>query len=86
MFLKMFVIQDVKADAYRSPFFFSTNGEALRAFSELVNDGQSMISKYPEDFKLWVVATYDDSNGVIRPMEHVALGFGSEYKREVKGP
>lgn len=63
MRLKMFAIHDKKAQVYNTPFFFAHDGQAVRAFSDLVNDPQSSICKHPEDFSLFGVAVFDDELG-----------------------
>jgi len=67
--LKMFSIRDTKAEIFNPPFFKHTHGEAERDFSTLVNDEKSMPSKYPEDYDLYYVGTYDDQTGKLSPVD-----------------
>lgn len=60
---KMFSIRDAKAEIFNPPYFNKSHGEAERNFRELVNDPKSMVSKYPEDFDLYYLGTYDDGTG-----------------------
>ncbi|AZL82864.1 nonstructural protein [Apis mellifera associated microvirus 23] len=69
MMLKMFSIRDSKAEVYYSPFFAKSHGEAERNFRELTNDQKSTVSKYPEDFDLYYLGTYDDSTGKLAPVD-----------------
>nr|QJB20094.1 MAG: nonstructural protein [Microvirus sp.] len=69
MQLKIFTIRDSKGECYNTPFFQKTTGEAERSFRELVNDQKSMVSKYPDDFDLYMVGEYNDQTGVIEPMD-----------------
>lgn len=64
MQLKMYSIRDQKAEIFNIPFFKKTHGEAERDFTELVRDEKSMPAKYPEDYDLYFVGTYDDQTGV----------------------
>lgn len=66
MELKMFSIRDAKGEIYNPPFYQKTHGEAERNFRELVKDAQSMISKYPEDYDLYFLGTYDDQTGTVK--------------------
>lgn len=80
MILKVFSILDVKADSFVNLFTFSTNGQAIRAFKDLVNDERSTISKHPGDYRLSCVGTFDDSTGVLSAVPAPeSLGFGSDY-------
>lgn len=65
MELKIFTIKDQKAAIYHAPFFKKSHAEAERDFRELVKDDKTMISKYPQDFDLYYIGTYDDSIGQI---------------------
>lgn len=80
MIVKVFSILDVKADCFVNLFTFSTNGQAVRAFKDLVNDERSTISRHPSDYRLTCVGTFDDSAGVLSPLVvPESLGFGSDY-------
>jgi len=62
MILKVFGIFDSKVGAYLPPFMMKTIGEAERALTAHVNDPQHNFSKYAEDFSLFELGTWDDSN------------------------
>lgn len=63
MELKIFAIRDTKAGFYSPPFFKQTHTEAERDFREIANDQKSSLNKYPEDFDLYHLGTYDDQSG-----------------------
>lgn len=74
MVLKMFTIRDQKSELFHKPFFKTTHGEAERDFTQACNDPQSTIHKFPEDFDLYYLGTYDDNAGSFKPVktpEHV---------------
>lgn len=78
--LKMFSVYDSKAEFYLPPFYFKSKGEALRAFSETVNDSKSTFYKYPGDFTLFEVGEFDETscsfNLLITPVSQgVAVEF-----------
>lgn len=81
MITKVYSILDVKGDLYNVPFFAPTNGIALRQFTDLVNDKNSVPGRHPADFKLVQVGEFDDQSGQLIPCEMVSLGFGSEYQK-----
>lgn len=70
MKLLMFTIRDIKADAYNTPFFFTTEGQALRAFQDLCNDQQSTINKHPEDYALYFTGTFETTTGDFEALPH----------------
>lgn len=83
MMLKMFSVYDVKARAFAQPFYFAEKGQAIRAFISAVNDDKTMLSKYPEDYMLYFIGTFDDSTAELtfnNPVE--LLGTAKEFKQE----
>ncbi len=62
MIIKLFTIYDSKADAYLAPIHMQTTGQALRAFQDTVLDPTHAFSKHPEDYSLFSVGQFDDSN------------------------
>lgn len=83
MVSKVFAIKDEKAEAFMAPFTMPAVGMALRAFSDLVNDGSSAVSKHPGDYKLYQVGIFDDFSGILGGVDFasgpVLLASGSEY-------
>lgn len=69
MQLKMYSIRDVKTLVFKPPFVKHTHGEAERDFKSLVNDQQSMVNKYPEDFDLYYLGVYDDNSGKFEALD-----------------
>lgn len=69
MKLNMYSLYDAKAEIFHPPFYKHTHGEAERDTRTLVNDGKSMVNKYPEDYDLYHVGTYDDKTGKIDSLD-----------------
>lgn len=84
MITKAFAVYDSKAVVYGTPFFMGAVGLAVRAFTDLVNDPKSSVSRYPEDFSLFELADFDDTKGVFIPKIPVNLGLASGYVKSVK--
>jgi hypothetical protein len=61
----MFAVFDSAIKAYANPVFLQSRGEAIRGFIEIVNDPKSKFFKFPEDFTLFELGTYDDSSGLV---------------------
>lgn len=64
MKLNVYSVYDKAVRAWMQPFYCRTTGEAIRSFTELANDGQSNVSKYPTDYELYALGEYDDSSGL----------------------
>lgn len=62
---KVFAVYDKKSEFFGTPFFAVNEGVAKRNFDALVNDGESFVSKYPDDYSLYCIGDYDDVKGKI---------------------
>lgn len=81
MILKIYTVYDSKVEAYLRPFFMQSRGEAIRAFTDAVNDQNTQFNKHPEDFTLFELGMYDDQNGGIEMhTAKVSLGTAVEFK------
>lgn len=77
---KIFTVYDSKVEAYLTPFTMRTLGEAVRAFTELVNDPKTQFNKYPGDYTLFEIATFNLDTGTITPHSVIINhGLAVEY-------
>lgn len=83
MLLRAYTIYDVKALQYHSPWFQHTDGMAVRALMDLVNDPNTNIGRHPRDYTLYMCGTYDDATGVFHPQ--TPLLFVSDAVSLVQG-
>lgn len=77
--MKIFSVRDYKADFYQRPFFVQNKGEALRAFTQMVNDkkNETPLSMYPDDFGLYELGDFSIDTGVITALSsplHICTG------------
>ncbi|UDN67754.1 nonstructural protein [robinz microvirus RP_109] len=82
--MNMFIvcIKDRTIDSFGQPHVFKSVGEAERSFRDLANDKENAIGRHPEDYDLYLVATYDTDTGVFTNVEHIhALARGSDQVR-----
>lgn len=78
MLLKVFSVYDAKAFAYLPPFFMAEKGMAARVFTEAVRDKSHQFGKFPEDYILFQIGSYDDQTGNLMALlapEQVASGL-----------
>lgn len=74
-----FAVYDSKAQMFHAPFFVHAPGIALRSFSDIANDPNSMIGKHPADFHLSQIGEYDEAKGVMVPMLHISHGCANNF-------
>ncbi len=70
---RIFVIKDHKAQIWKQPFYSQTVTEAERAFIDVLNDQDSTIAKYPKDFSLYTLGTFDTLNGTFETTDPVLI-------------
>lgn len=63
MLKRTFTVHDNKADMFLSPFYEITVGEAIRAFTDIVNLKDHPVHRHPNDYSLFLLGTYDTQSG-----------------------
>ncbi|QCQ84585.1 nonstructural protein [Blackfly microvirus SF02] len=64
---------DSKVGAYTPPFCVKTQGEAIRSFTDACSDDKLPFAKHPGDYRLFLLASFDDISGVVTPCNPVPL-------------
>ncbi|NTW98996.1 MAG: hypothetical protein HGB35_03530 [Geobacteraceae bacterium] len=82
MILNIYTLYDSVADSYLTPFFMASDAEAKRAFANLVNDRQSLVSKTPADYILMKNGMYSTMDGSMETHIPTALGNGINFIRK----
>lgn len=65
MILNIYTVYDSAVKAFLQPFFARSHGEAIRNFTDAVNDPKTSLHAHPHDYILFFVATFDDADGLI---------------------
>lgn len=80
---KIYTVHDAKAAFYGQPFYARTNAEAIRSFTQLVNDPQHQIGAHHADFTLFELGEYNEQTGEITVLKAPApLGNGVDFKAQ----
>lgn len=91
----LIVLRDIVANVYGAPMTTPTLGAAIRSFGDACSaaDGKtSDVSKHPEDYELYHVGYWDDSDGTFltegdedekgHVIDRVQIAIGRNYKRQ----
>ncbi len=62
-------IYDSKANAWLTPMFFQSNGQAIRSFSDAVNDLKTDFGKHPDDYTVFQLGHWDERMGEIQLLD-----------------
>lgn len=83
MELKIYAVYDSKIKAYSKPFYALSRGQAMRGWIDQCNDSSSEIYKHSEDYGLFELGVFDDSNGQFENEKTpYSLGLAQEFKKE----
>lgn len=80
MISQIFTVYDSKAEAYMSPFFMGTKGEAIRSFSDTCQDTEHQFNRHSADFTLFHLGWYDNNKAFFEILETPnAIGMAIEF-------
>lgn len=80
MQMKLYSVQDVKAEFYGNPFSARNAAEATRMFQQLVEDEKTQVNRYPDEFVLWELGAFDVETGELLFGEKKNLGTAADYQ------
>nr|QJB20020.1 MAG: nonstructural protein [Microvirus sp.] len=67
--MKLFSVLDIKAGYFLQPFPETSTIAALRGFDTVVNESKSTFNRFPDDFALMEIGTFDQNTGSFTPHE-----------------
>lgn len=82
MKLQVYCVYDKQVQAYLQPFYCRTLGEAIRSFTEAVNDPGKAFGKYATDYSLMGLGEFDDSSGMFLTHDPVRAISATEVIEE----
>lgn len=56
-------VRDLAAETFGRIFTVHHPAQAVRSFTDEVNNPESEVGRHAEDYELWSVGTFDDSSG-----------------------
>lgn len=74
MILVAFSLYDAKSGIYSPPMYFRHTQEAIRACIALGGDMSTLVGRYPTDYHLCEIGTFDDATGVVSAIPGVGHG------------
>lgn len=84
--LQMYTIKDEKSCIYNTPFYADNVTDAVRTFTVTAENPKSAINKWPQEFSLYFVGTYNQQTGIVsqpKLPEHICSAVSVLAKTEV---
>lgn len=88
MEFKVFSVFDSKLGVHKEGMQFNSRfvGDAKRAFQNAANNPKTEVCRFPDDFTLYEVATFDDETGRYTALEYpVNHGVASSFVVQGQG-
>ena len=63
---KLYSVEDIKTQIFHPPQFCHNVGHALRFFTTQFQNPDSIQNRYPDDFRLYEIGTYNDLDARIK--------------------
>ncbi len=79
MMIELFSVLDAAAERYMDVFCAPTCEFAIRGFKEACRTQDHQFSKFPEDYTLFHIGTYDPELGVIKPLTARKIAIASSW-------
>lgn len=81
--LPVYAVYDSKVQAYDNPFVLRSRGEAIRGWTQAVNDPKTTMCVHPNDFSLMELGHYDSETGAFTNHDApLNLGLASQFKQQ----
>lgn len=80
----VFTVYDSAAGLYLEPFHAPSIEFAVRGFREAVNKPDHQFNKFPEDYTLFHIGTFDPQSGVLNPLTPRSLGVAITFIRRLE--
>lgn len=73
-------VYDSASQTFGQPMYVVARGQAVRAFSDEVQrrNPDNALSLHPEDFELYLLGEFEDTNGALTPVEAQCLVRGKD--------
>lgn len=81
MKMQMYAVKDSKAGIFHPPLFAHNAPHALRMCSSVLDNEESQFAKWPADFQIYHIGSFDDQSGDIEPIApQMICGFIDLYQ------
>lgn len=76
-------IYDTKAGFYLQPQCFQSKPQAIREYQGLFEQPDSQFAKFPDDFRIFVVGSFDSETGLMESKTLESLITGTDLMCEI---
>lgn len=81
--MEFFSIRDIKTESFGTPFPAAHQAVAVRQALSAVQQPDSQLAKYPQDFELWHVGHFNVSDGVFEDTPPTLVSTFTALKQSI---
>ncbi len=81
MILLAFSVHDSKAESYTQPFFYTTTGQAIRAFQAAASEEGHNFNRFAADYTLFHVGSFNQETGLLEHVIPLNLGNALTFRQ-----
>lgn len=75
-------VKDIKSEIFLQPQFQRSMADAMRNWEIVANEGDSLVSRFPNDFVLYQLGEYTEDGTVLALPKPKSLASAAEMKRK----
>jgi len=75
----LFSVYDSAAKLFLDPFVASTHEVAIREFRRIVNQAGHQFNRFPEDYTLYHLGSFDAESGLLHGSDPRSLGIAQSF-------
>lgn len=76
---QVYAVKDIKSGLFASPHHLTSDGVAIRSFSMACENKESQINKFPEDYSLYHLGTFNIETGLLEAVTPKQIANASEF-------
>lgn len=61
----MFAVKNNKLNTFGTPMTVPTREHVIRAITDVLENGTTELSKYPQDFEIYIIGEWIETEGII---------------------
>lgn len=84
--MQMFTVYDSAAERFLDPFHAPTPQYAIRVFQSAANEVGHQFEKFPADYTLFHIGSFNPETGELQPETPRSLGTALMYQKPTPSP
>lgn len=80
--VQVVAVKDRATQTFEKPWFVLHLNQAIRHFTDGINQKDTAMNAHPDDYDLWSLGTWDDATGKFNSIEPTQIAVGKNMVRQ----